>query len=130
MKNVMMVVILMLTASGVFAQFSIPADAVLIESNQLRSGGGYVIEQRWRLKNGDVMRAYYEADGATETTTQQIEKRPILAIGKDVRVDAMPGVREFKFKDRRLLVQFMKMMGLLVGGCDHSDKKYCRCRGN
>lgn len=100
---------------SLYAQFLIPRDAVLIESNQLKNDGkAYVIEQRWKLKNGDILYAYYDAEGTNEAITQRIEKSPILAIGTDVKVDAMPGHREFNFNDRRQLVQFMKIMGLLI----------------
>jgi hypothetical protein len=126
MKKIILIVILFLILCNyLFAQFVIPNDAILIESNQLKSNGkAYIIEQRWRLKTGDIMYAYYDAEGTNEAITQRIEKSPILAIGADIKVDAMPGIREFKFEDRRLLVQFMKMMGLLIGSNYSYDKNY------
>jgi len=122
-KIILTIILFLLLGNYLFAQFTIPNDAVLIESNQLKSNGkAYIIEQRWRLKTGDIMYAYYDAEGTNESITQRIENSPILAIGADIKVDAMPGVREFKFKDRRLLVQFMKIMKLQIGPERYENK--------
>ena len=95
-------------------QFSIPANAELLESTEFKSDGiTYMIEQRYRLPSGKIMYAYYDVEGSNSVTIQRIEEAPLLALGTDINIPGMPGYREFNFgSDNRKLVQFMKMFKL------------------
>jgi len=95
-------------------QFSIPKSAELLESTEFKSNGvAYMIEQRYRLSSGQIMYAYYDAEGSNSVTIQKIEEAPLLALGTDVNIPGMPGYREFNFgEDRKKLVQFMKLFKL------------------
>lgn len=95
-------------------QFSIPSGAVLLESTEFKNNGvTYIIEQRYRLTSGEILYAYYDAEGSNSVTIHKTEQQPILALGKEINIKGMPGYREFNFgEDRRQLVQFMKIMKL------------------
>ena len=114
-KKVILITILLFSVVGLWAQqFSIPAGAVLIESTEFKNNGvTYIIEQRYRLTNGEILYAYYDVDGSNSVTIQKTEQQPILALGKEINIKGMPGYREFNFgQDKRQLVQFMKIMKL------------------
>jgi hypothetical protein len=68
---------------GVWAQqFSIPAGAELLESTEFKNNGiTYVVEQRYRLRSGEILYAYYNVEGQSSVTIQKIEETPILALG-------------------------------------------------
>jgi len=95
-------------------QFSIPKSAELLESTEFKSDGiAYMVEQRYKLPSGQIMYAYYDAEGSNSVVIQKIEQTPLLALGTDVNISGMPGYREFNFgDDRRKLVQFMKLFKL------------------
>jgi hypothetical protein len=95
-------------------QFSIPAGAELIESAEFKNNGiPYIIEQRYRLRSGEILYVYYDVEGSNSITFQRIEQAPILALGENINIPCLPGYREFNFgDDRRRLVQFMKLFKL------------------
>ena len=95
-------------------QFSIPANAELLESTEFKSDGiTYMVEQRYKLPSGQIMYAYYDVEGSNSIIIQRIEEAPLLALGTDINIPGMPGYREFNFRDdRKKLVQFMKMFKL------------------
>ena len=101
--------------SGLWAQqFSIPAEAELLESTEFKNNDvPYIIERRYKLPSGQILYAYYDVEGSNSVTIQKIEQAPVLALGTDVNIPGMPGYREFNFgDDRRKLVQFMKLFKL------------------
>ena len=115
MKKLLFLVCLSLVLSELWAQqFSIPAGAELLESTEFKSNGtAYLVEQRYKLRSGDILYVYYDVEGSSSVTIQRIEQAPVLAIGSDVNIPGMPGYREFDFgDDRRKLVQFMKIFKL------------------
>lgn len=115
MKRVFFLTILFFSIVGLWAQqFSIPPGAVLVESTEFKNNGiPYIVEQRYRLTNGEMLYAYYDAEGTNSVTIQKTEQQPILALGKEINISGMPGYREFNFgADKRKLVQFMKIMKL------------------
>ena len=100
---------------GLWAQnFTIPAGAELLESTEFKSNDvPYIIERRYRLPSGEILYAYYDAEGSNSITVQRIEQAPLLALGTDINIPGMPGYREFNFgDDRRKLVQFLKLFKL------------------
>jgi len=114
MKKLIFFIFLGIIVSGLWAQqFTIPRDAELLESTEFKNNGiTYLVEQRYRLLSGEILYAYYNVDG-NNITIQVLEQIPILAIGININIPGMPGYREFNFgNDRRLLVQFMKIMKL------------------
>jgi len=95
-------------------QFTIPVGAELIESAEFRNDGiPYIIEQRYRVRSGEILYVYYDVEGSNSITFQRIEQAPILALGENINIPGLPGYREFNFgDDRRRLVQFMKLFKL------------------
>lgn len=114
MRKVSFSLLFAISCVTLFAQnFSVPSGAVLIESNVLKDKGvPYLIEQRYRLPDGSILYAYYDSEGNNSQTIQKIEKAPLIAVGKNIITPGMPGFREFKFTERRDLIQFMKIMKL------------------
>jgi hypothetical protein len=115
MKKFLFFTIFLFLFYGLWAQqFSIPAGAELLESTEFKNNGiPYIIEQRYRLRSGEILYAYYDVEGQSSITIQRIEQMPILALGKNINISGMPGYREFNFgDDRRKLVQFLKLMKL------------------
>ncbi|MDR2923973.1 MAG: hypothetical protein LBU85_11620 [Treponema sp.] len=115
MKNVLFIVFFcccIFNLSG--QQFTIPAGAELIESAEFKNNGiPYIVEQRYRLRSGDILYVYYDVEGSNSITFQRIEQAPILALGENINIPGLPGYREFNFgDDRRRLVQFMKLFKL------------------
>jgi hypothetical protein len=104
-------------------QFSIPANAELLESTEFKSNGTtYMVEQRYKLPSGKIMYAYYDVEGSNSVIIQRIEEAPLLALGTDINIPGMPGYREFNFRDdRKKLVQFMKLFKL--GQPDYSGRR-------
>ena len=112
------------TLSVAFTQeFNIPAGSVLIEKNELKSNGVvYLLEQRWKLPNGDIMHLYWDKEGGNEVTTIKVNTKTentikstpgFVAKSTDITTSGMPGYREFNFgSDYRKLVQFCKMFRL------------------
>jgi hypothetical protein len=115
MKKLIFFTIFIHCIYGLWAQqFSIPAGAELLESTEFKNNGiTYVVEQRYRLRSGEILYAYYDVEGQSSVTIQKIEETPILALGTEIKISGMPGYREFNFgADRRKLVQFLKLMKL------------------
>ena len=115
MKKLLFLCSFLLSIYGLWAQqFTIPAGAELLESTEFKSNGvTYIVEQRYRLRSGEILYAYYDVEGQSSVTIQRIEQTPILALGTDIKISGMPGYREFNFEnDRRKLVQFLKLMKL------------------
>jgi hypothetical protein len=115
MKNVLFIVFFFCCIYSLLAQqFTIPAGAELIESAEFRNNGmPYIIEQRYRLRSGEILYVYYDVEGSNSITFQRIEQAPILALGENINIPGLPGYREFNFgDDRRRLVQFMKLFKL------------------
>ena len=115
MKKILFLCYFSIILSGLWAQqFTIPAGAELLERTEFKNNGiPYIIEQRYRLRSGETLYAYYDVEGQSSITIQRIEQKPILALGTEVKISGMPGYREFNFgSDRRQLVQFMKLMKL------------------
>jgi hypothetical protein len=115
MKKVLLFLYFIINIFGVWAQqFTIPAGAELLESTEFKHNGiPYIIEQRYKLRTGEILYAYYDVEGQSSVTIQRIEQTPILALGTEIRISGMPGYREFNFKDdKRKLVQFLKLMKL------------------
>ena len=115
MRKIMFLYLLVFTIFGLWAQqFVIPAGAELLESTEFKNNGvPYIVEQRYRLRSGEILYAYYDVEGQSSVTIQRIEQIPILALGTDINISGMPGYREFNFgDDRRKLVQFLKLMKL------------------
>jgi hypothetical protein len=115
MKRLLSFSIVIFCIYGLWAQqFSIPAGAELLESTEFKNNGiSYIIEQRYRLRSGEILYAYYDVDGQSSVTIQKIEETPILALGTEIKISGMPGYREFNFADdKRKLVQFLKLMKL------------------
>jgi hypothetical protein len=104
----------MSSTASTIQYFPIPTGAELLESTEFKNNGiPYMIEQRYRLSTGEIMYAYYDAEGSNSVTIQRIEQTPLLTLGIDVSIPGMPGYREFNFSDdRRRLVQFMKLFKL------------------
>jgi hypothetical protein len=115
MKNIVFLYLFILNIFGLWGQqFSIPAGAELLESTEFKHNGiPYIIEQRYRLRSGEILYAYYDVEGQSSITIQRIEQTPILALGTEINISGMPGYREFNFgNDNRKLVQFLKLMKL------------------
>jgi hypothetical protein len=123
MKNLLFLICFSIGVFGLWAQqFSIPAGAELIESAEFKNNGiPYIIEQRYRLRSGEILYVYYDIEGSNSITFQRIEQAPILALGENINIPGLPGYREFNFgDDRRRLVQFMKLFKL--GQKDYTGK--------
>jgi hypothetical protein len=115
MKNVLFIVFFFCCIYSLLAQqFTIPVGAELIESAEFKNNGiPYIIEQRYRLRSGEILYVYYDVEGSNSITFQRIEQAPILALGENINIQGLPGYREFNFgDDRRRLVQFMKLFKL------------------
>jgi hypothetical protein len=115
MKKIVFLYLFVFSISGLWAQqFVIPAGAELLESTEFKNNGvPYIIEQRYRLRSGEILYAYYDVEGQSSVTIQRIEQTPILALGTEIKISGMPGYREFNFDgDKRKLVQFLKLMKL------------------
>jgi hypothetical protein len=113
MKKILFLVYFSMILSGLWSQqFTIPSGAELLESTEFKNNGiPYIIEQRYRLRSGEILYAYYDVEGQSSVTIQRIEQTPILALGAEIRISGMPGYREFNFNDdKRKLVQFLKLM--------------------
>ena len=123
MKKILFLIYFSTALFGLWAQqFSIPAGAELIESAEFKNNGiPYIIEQRYRLRSGEILYVYYDVEGSNSITFQRIEQAPILALGENINIPGLPGYREFNFgDDRRRLVQFMKLFKL--GEKDYSGR--------
>jgi uncharacterized protein YbdZ (MbtH family) len=121
MKKILFLIYFSTALFGLWAQqFSIPAGAELIESAEFKNNGiPYIIEQRYRLRSGEILYVYYDVEGSNSITFQRIEQAPILALGENINIPGLPGYREFNFgDDKRRLVQFMKLfkLGQKYGG--------------
>jgi len=115
MKKILFLIYFSTALFGLWAQqFTIPAGAELIESAEFKNNGiPYIIEQRYRLRSGEILYVYYDVEGSNSITFQRIEQAPILALGENINIPGLPGYREFSFgDDRRRLVQFMKLFKL------------------
>jgi len=123
MKKILILIYFSTALFGLWAQqFSIPAGAELIESAEFKNGIPYIIEQRYKLRSGEILYVYYDVDGSNSITFQRIEQAPILALGENINIPGLPGYREFNFgDDRRRLVQFMKLFKL--GQPDYSGRR-------
>ena len=120
MRKLSLLFLFLFISINLFAQqFSIPAGAELLESTEFKQNGiTYMIERRYKLLNGSIMYAYWDAEGGNSITHQRIEQAPLLALGTDINIPGLPGYREFHFKDDiRRLAQFMKLFKL--GERDH-----------
>jgi len=137
MKNILIVFILLVLSTVVFAQqYDVPDGAVLLDSTIMKDNGKpYLIQALYKLKDGSQMSVYYDADGRNEVIVQKVlaaktpaEQQQVLSTQRPVfNISAanmqsvyqnMPGFIRYKFNDRYEMSQFLKIMKLEVRTID------------